>query len=45
MIAQFRERYRDIVHLLYLLEIVLPRTKVRNEYIDRSGKGRRGGRS
>jgi hypothetical protein len=34
MIAQLRERYRDIVHHLYLLEIALPRAKVRVEYVD-----------
>lgn len=42
MIAQLRERYGDVVHPLYLLEIALPRAKVRMEYVDRSGKGRRG---
>jgi hypothetical protein len=42
MIAQLRERYRDIIHTLGRLEIALPMTKVRIEYIDRSGRGRRG---
>ena len=42
MIAQLRERYRDIIHTLDRLEIALPLAKVRMEYIDRSGRGRRG---
>jgi len=42
MIAQLRERYRDIIHTLDRLEIAIPMAKVRMEYIDRSGRGRRG---
>jgi hypothetical protein len=42
MIPQLRERYRAIIHSLDRLEIAFSMAKVRMEYIDRSGRGRRG---
>ena len=42
MIDQLRGRYGDVIHPLDNLEIDLQTAKVRLEYIDRSGAGRRG---